>query len=328
MKTIITLEADLKNKKILFVSTKNLDYIRNTQEIKWLTELSSELKVICSPSKNYLFRLFYVYINLLPQLKIGSFDTLFIGFAPQLLFPFFWLFPKKKLIIFDFFISFYDTLVDDRKKVSVESFIARILHYLDKRTIHKADYVVADTKAHGIYFAEEFDYPKDRITVLYIIADTSIYHPKPRKPNEKFEVVYFGSILPVQGIDIVLESIQLLKNNQHIHFTIIGPIKKKFDIQKVDYPNAEFIPWLSQNDLAKKINQADLALSGHFSATVGKADRTIAGKTYIYLAMDKPIILGDSAANHELYHDTESIHFVERGNPKKLALLIENIADK
>ncbi|EOH86856.1 hypothetical protein UAS_01318 [Enterococcus asini ATCC 700915] len=326
MLPIEEIEKKFYNKKILFISTKNLDYIRNTQEINWLKGLASEIEIICHPSNNYFIRLFFVYLKLLPKLIKRDFDGLFLGFAPQLLFPYFPFLPKNKLIVMDFFISFYDTLVDDRKKIKDNTFFSKALHFWDRKTLEKADCVVVDTKAHGEFFSEEFRINKRKIGVLYIEADSSIYQPHPREKNAKFEVIYFGSILPVQGIQVILDALKLLNNHSEIHFTLIGPIGSKFQVNEMDFPNVTFIPWVTQKDLAEYINQADLALSGHFSSTVGKANRTIAGKTYIYLAMQKKIILGDSDANRELYKPSTNIFYVERGNPQALANLIMDIS--
>ena len=78
--------------------------------------------------------------------------------------------------------------------------------------------------------------------------------------------------------------------------------------------------WLSQEDLAKHIDFADLCLAGHFNASIEKAKRTIPGKAYIYRAMEKPMILGENSANHELYsQQEEGIYFVEMGSGEKLA---------
>ena len=44
-----------------------------------------------------------------------DYDLSFVGFAPQLVLPFFRRL-RKKPVIEDFFISLYDTLVQDRKK--------------------------------------------------------------------------------------------------------------------------------------------------------------------------------------------------------------------
>lgn len=321
-------ENAVLNKHVLFVSTKNLDYIRNTQEIKLLTESCSELTTVVSESKSYFKRILYVYVHFIKELIKNRYDVLFIGFAPQLLIVLFPFFPKNKLLIIDFFISFYDTLIDDRKKFKDGGIVSKLLHWLDKATIHRADLVIADTKAHREYFSTSFDFPKEKIKVLYIIADTSIYQKKVHKANSTFEVIYFGSILPVQGLEVILEAMQSLSTDSTIHFTIVGPLQKKYKIDTGDYPQTTFFEWLSQEELSAKINQADLALAGHFSDTIGKAKRTIAGKTYIYKALDKPVILGDSPANHELFEPNKDNIYVPQGSSIKLAEAIKKEAEQ
>ena len=311
----------IKDKKVLFITTKNLDYIRNTQEINIIKENSINYKIIGSKEKSYFKRMINVYWNIL-KTSVKDFDIVFVGFAPQLILPI-WNFKfKKKKIIIDFFISMYDTLVFDRKKIRENSIFAKILKAIDKRTILLADYIISDTKEHGKYFIEEFNADKEKVNVLYLEADKEIYHEekieKPYEVKDKFVVLYFGSILPLQGVNIVLGAIDILKNKKDIFFYIIGPIQKKYN--KVESDNVKYIDWLSQKELAKYINFSDLCLAGHFNKDINKAKRTIPGKAYIYDAMNKKMILGENPANHELFTENkEKYYFVEMGNSEKLA---------
>lgn len=105
---------------------------------------------------------------------------------------------------------------------------------------------------------------------------------------------------------------------------MIGPISVKYN--KVKSDTVTYYDWLTQEELAKQIAIADICLAGHFSADIGKANRTIPGKVYIYQAMGKPIILGDSDANKELFaENNQDIYFVERGSSEQLKKMIESI---
>lgn len=320
------LKETISKKKILFVSTKNKDYLRNVQEINFLDQYGEFCEVLAYSDKSYLKRLIKIYIKLLPKLFSKKYDYFFVGFAPQLIFPYF-LFLKREKLIIDFFISFYDTLVDDRKKIKATSFVAKILKKIDRYVIAKAKIVVVDTKADRDYFVKEFDSTTDKFIVWYIEADTAIFTPAlyEKKQMDRFEIVYFGSILPLQGVEVILEATRKLKHQTDIHFTIIGPINSNLNIKEAEYTNVTFIPWLSQPELANAIQQADLCLAGHFNGEIGKADRTIAGKTYIFKAMEKPVILGDSQANREKFTENEENYYVPRGNPEALSQKIEEI---
>lgn len=318
MKETRTKKELFVRERVLFITTKNLDYLRNTQEIQLLEQQGKEVLILGSYEKSYIKRLCYVYLKLL-GLSRKKFDSVFVGFAPQLIVPFFfWKFRGKKLGI-DFFISLYDTMIWDRNKWKDGSFFAKLFWKLDKRTIQKADIVIADTKAHGAYFIKEFGLSKEKLKVLYLEADSKIYYKRKKEKKKewqnKFIVLYFGSILPLQGVNIVLKSAEILKDVQDIQFVIIGPVKEKIESENITY-----ISWLKQEDLAEWIAMSDLCLAGHFNREIQKARRTIPGKAYIYYAMGKQMILGENPANHELFEKGQKgIYFVEMGNAQKLA---------
>lgn len=318
--------SDIKNKRVLYIATKNSDYLRLTQELRILRENGCEVTEIVSPSKSYPKRLIYVFRKLL-SVKIKDYDMSFVGFAPQLVMPLFGRKLRKKSVMEDFFISMYDTLCCDRKKFRPNGLIGRLLHHIDAKTLAMADKAVCDTNAHGEFFCREFDFPCSKMTTLYLEADSDIYYPRETAENKEFTVLYFGSVLPLQGVSVILDAIGLLKDEQGIRFVFVGPLGKD-NIRKGENIT-EYIQWLPQEKLAERIAQADLCLAGHFSGDIMKAKRTIPGKAYIYRAMNKPMILGDNSANHELYsEDQDGIYFVEMGDPRALAELILRIRDR
>ena len=308
--------SGIEGKKILFVSTKNLDYLRNTQEIRILKACAKEVNVVAFPDKGYAKRLIKVWGSL-ARTKIRDWDMSFIGFAPQLTLPFFRKL-REKPVAEDFFISLYDTFVQDRKKFREGSLLAKALKKLDEKTLRLGDTVIADTRAHAEYFVQELGCDPAKIEVLYLEADEEIYYPMKaaKEPGEPFRVLYFGSVLPLQGVDVVLDAVRLLKDEKGIAFEVIGPVPED---RKPAQENLTCIPWLSQEALARHIARADLCLAGHFSAEIDKAKRTIPGKAYIYRAMEKAMILGDTPANHELFEEDERTVFTPLGDVKTLA---------
>ena len=310
----------LEKKKVVFISTKNLDYIRNSQEINLIKASADSLLIIGSEKNSYFLRLIKIFVQILFT-DFKKYDTVFIGFAPQLVLPFFYFKFRHNVVVEDFFISFFDTLCCDRKKFSENSLAGRLLKKLDKRTLELGDAVICDTRAHGQYFCEDLGCAPEKIQVLYLEADRSIYYPRAKKSSgdEAVHVLYFGTILPLQGVDIIMQAVKLLKDRKDICFEIIGPIP---DHLKVDSPNVNYFRWLSQNELAEHIANSDLCLAGHFAGDIEKAKRTIPGKAYIYEAMEKPMILGESPANRERYRENDKNRFVKMGDPEALALVI------
>lgn len=310
----------LNGKNVLFITTKNLDYLRNVQELRIIRDSARSVEVLGYKDKSYIVRLLKIYFRLL-FMSVKTYDLVFIGFAPQLIVPFFNFKLRGKTVIMDFFISVYDTMVNDRKKFKSTGLAGKFCKWLDKHCIKRAELVVSDTKAHGAYFAKEFGVNPDRIEVVYLEADTSIYHnmeiERPEYLKGKFVVLYFGSILPLQGVEIVNKAIDLLKDNKDLFFYVIGPIKD--ESEKVISDNVKYISWLSQQKLAEHIAYSNLCLAGHFNKDIDKAKRTIPGKAYIYEAMGKAMILGDNPANRELHTEGDKKYFVKMGDAKALA---------
>ena len=318
-----------QQKRVLFITTKNTDYLRNVQEVEWLGSVASSVTVLGYADKSYVKRLIKIWFKLL-FMSMKAYDVAFIGFAPQLILPFFAFKFRKLTVVMDFFISVYDTMAFDRQKFKPTSVFGKLCKWLDRACIRCADAVICDTNAHGDYFSEEFGVDRERIETLYLEADTSIYYPrndeKPDAIKDTFTVLYFGSVLPLQGYDVILEAMSLLKDRQDLHFYFVGPLKNKATV--VQSENIEYFEWLSQPELAKYIGYADLCLAGHFHPTIAKAKRTIPGKAYIYEAMEKPMILGENPATHELYSEDDRHFFVEMGDAQKLADKILEVKER
>lgn len=332
MKTTHTFPDDwVARKNVLFITTKNLNYIRNAQEIACLRRSAGQLQVIGCEKGGTISRLLRVWLRLL-FLPVRSYDVVFIGFAPQLILPFWgWKF-RKQTVVADFFISFYETLVFDRQIFRTKSLAAALAHRLDTTVCQRADRVFADTCADADYFIRKFGLTAEKTKVFYLEADMSVFYPReslPARlgPTEKFVVLYFGSILPLQGVDVILQCVRLMRQDTSIVFNLIGPVPQKERRLCADLPNVHFTDWLPQNDLAERIAQADLCLAGHFNARIQKACRTIPGKAYIYHAMGKPMILGDNPANHELFDENgKTVYYVRMGDAGSLAEKIRQIA--
>ena len=177
MENFSELDSLFRDKRVLYITTKNRDYIRVTQEINYLSKVAKEVVVIGSGAKGYAKRLAYVFKALIGQ-SMADIDVVFVGFAPQLIMPFFGRKLKKRQVVIDFFISVYDTMVLDRKKFKDGGLLAKFCKSLDESTLKRADYIVCDTKAHGGFFASELHADAKKLRVLYLEADKSIYYPR------------------------------------------------------------------------------------------------------------------------------------------------------
>lgn len=345
------LQTLIKNRNVVFITVKNKDYIRVRQLERICLKDAASLQIISSERGNPLSRA----IDIKHRIKKDLFEEceiLILGFLPQLIFKRAVAMAKdcnpSVLVISDFFLSIFDTVVLDRRYVGEKGFIAKFLRRLDKRTLEDANLVITDTKSDADFFAEEFGVSRDKFEVLYLEADEEIYFRSKEtstlEKNGKKIALYFGTGLPLQGTDVVLEAFrQLITARRQIICIYVGGFKLiPKDIIKEycticeseeDFEEAisrnngkiVIIKWLSQEKLSKVIDLSDICLAGHFNSAIDKADRTIPGKAYIYEAMGKTMILGDTKANRELFLDDDKHHFVTRGDSKALAECVAKI---
>jgi glycosyltransferase involved in cell wall biosynthesis len=146
--------------------------------------------------------------------------------------------------------------------------------------------------------------------------------------HDRFVVFFHGTYRPVQGIDIIIKAAQALVEHRDIVFKIIGRGPEKVGIARMvadmGLRNVELLAWVPYGELPRQIETSSVCLGGHFS-TFDKADRVIAGKTFQYLAMRRPVIVGDTPANREIFQDHENVLMVKKGDANDLAEAILNL---
>jgi glycosyltransferase involved in cell wall biosynthesis len=89
--------------------------------------------------------------------------------------------------------------------------------------------------------------------------------------------------------------------------------------------NIDLVGWIPLEQLPDHISRASICLGGHF-ALIPKASRVISTKTFQFVAMQKPTIVGDNPATRELFCPGEHVYAVPMGNPEALARAIQTLA--
>lgn len=299
--------------------------------------LSQGIDIIeCSSNgRNYFIR----YSSILKKFLFNrdrEYDLIFIGFFGQPLVPVI----KKltdKTIIFDAFLSAYDTICFDRKIFNPKSPTGKFFYWIDKNSCEVADKVLLDTNAHIEYFVNTFFMERSKFKRVFVGADENIFYPRKRKYSKKFKIFYYGTYKPSHGTEYIVKAAKKLEKYKDIEFEIVGKGMEYRRITKlarqIDVKNIRFIKWLPYEDIPLHIAEANICLGGHFGCTE-KAKRVIAGKTFQFIAMKKPVIVGDNLANKELFKNEENALMVEHGNENSLAEAIlklkenKDLADK
>lgn len=344
----------ITNQKILFVCGREKEYVRNKILADQLKQQKNQLKIISSKKKNFLLRHFEIYQKVISfRFKRKKVDLVFVGFYGYLLVPLLKALYPQKPLFFDAFVANYETLQEDASKFSQlgkplgflfkqlsRKKILKLAFLFDKLSFSLSQRLYIDTQAHKDYLVKTYQVKPAKISVFYLGVDKKLFFPqkisKPKKYQNKFLVFYYGTGQPLQGIKVILKAAKICETkNSQIYFILVGPLRQKYPhlINKLSLKNTEFINWLKYDSLPKKIAQADLCLGGHFADTP-RAKRVIAGKTFQFLAMQKPTIVSQNQANNELQNQKEwpriknLVHFCPSDDPSKLAHKINQIAPK
>jgi len=239
---------------------------------------------------------------------------------------------QRKPIVLDAYVSTYDTLCEDRGWFRPRSPLGRLAFWLDQRSCDVAARVIVDTQSHAHYFATMFDLPQDKLAPVYVGCDENLFYPRADTSGapDLFEVFYYGAFLPLHGTDIIVQAAALLRDRPEIHFTIGGAGARYAAVQsmvaELSLETVDLIGWIPLEQLPTYIAAAAVCLGGHFS-TIPKAARVISTKTFQFIAMRKPTIVGDNAATRELFVPGEHVSAVPMGDPEALAAAIRALAD-
>ena len=311
--------------KFCYFGIYDSSYSRNRIIIDGLLQNGVEVIECSVDHKKYSsFLKYFILFKKALGLNRTEFEKVIVGFPGSTVVWLAWiLFPKKK-IIFDAFLSQYDSNILDRRLHGKFSLHA-IWHWLlDFYSCFLAGKVLLDTNAHIDYFVDTFKINRQKFIRVFVGAEDKIFYPRERlKDNKIFTVHFHGTYIPLQGASYIIEAIKILKD-ENIFFRLVGNgqdfKKTQSEIQRADLKNVEQIGSVPLEELPRYIEEADLCL-GIFGDTP-KANRVIPNKVFQYIAMGKPVITSETPAIGELFKNGDNIILCERANAESLAKAI------
>jgi glycosyltransferase involved in cell wall biosynthesis len=303
---------------LLFACGREPAYVRNQMMLRGLHQ-HFDTVALTSDSPWIIAR----FIRVSSQLLRGhpGCEASFIGFYGHPLMLLARRLPRP--ILFDAYVSTYNVLCFGRRWFPPSSPLGQLAFLLDRAACQRADRVILDTRAHAAYFARTLAVREDKLRVVYVGCDESHFYPRPvSAAREEFVVFYYGSFLPLQGIEHIVRAAKLLERETGLQFWIGGQgrgYRRIFALaHELALTNLRFLGWIPYANLPALIAQADLCLGGHFSNS-RRAREVIPTKTYQFLAMAKPTIVGDTLANTELLAHGETAYFCPIADPQALA---------
>ncbi|SOC80330.1 hypothetical protein SAMN06296241_1878 [Salinimicrobium sediminis] len=250
----------------------------------------------------------------------------------------------KKKIVTDFYVSFYDTHVLDKKPlpkgeiVNMDSSAASKLWHNDRKIIKNADFTFFLNSTEAKYYLQLLDlnYSSEEHFILPICTeewqDCELNYYS-NKNQRTFNICWWGTYIPLHGLEKIISAAQILKENYKLnfHFHLLGTNREKARpylklIQDLNLSNVVSI----HNDKTFSngklegflLKNCDLVL-GNFGDSE-KAKNVIVNKIIDGIAMKAPVLTGESLAPKEFFSEDQI--FYTRNVPEAMALSIYNIA--
>ena len=233
---------------------------------------------------------------------------------------------RQRSLVLVAFISLYDTIVLDRRQVPVDSLKARALKWFEQLGFRCADLILVDTVEHGKYLAELYHLPLEKFVRSFVGEDDDFFPLLPEAQTEEmFRVLFFGTYVPLHGVDTVLAAAGHLREVPGVELVLVGKgqlyAQIRQEAEQLQLPNLRFIDqWISPAQLREQVRQADVCL-GIFGQTA-KAARVIPLKVFDALALGRPIITRDSPAIRELLEHERNVLLCPAGDGLALAAAI------
>jgi glycosyltransferase involved in cell wall biosynthesis len=255
-------------------------------------------------------------------------DVYVLGFRGHEIFWIIRLIAIGKRMVFDEFMSPSDALLSEKKAGKAGRLLGYLTLPLEWMCLRFSGRCLTDTELHRDFIAQRFGVPPSTIDVVYVGAvpdDQDPGHPSSigtAGNSRPLSVLFYGTFLPLHGIDTVLHACKLLEGRP-IEFRIIGgqgkPLARFLELLGALQPgNVVHDKWVDFADLqATVIPNADLCLGGPFGGTP-QARRIITGKTFQFLAQSKPTVIG--RVNEPVdFIDRENCLLVDQASPESLA---------
>jgi len=305
--------------KVLFTCADKPTISRNKFH-RALLQKTFDCDECVSEGKSYLSRIPSILLRL-PFKMVGK-DFYFVSYMGHFLVILIRFFTQKP-IVFDFYLSIYDMMCNDRKVYSPESLAGKLTWWIEKRSLEKADFIIVDTHTLIKTLSKTYHIPKEKfVRVPLTINEENVIPKKVNRYKEIFTVLYVGSYIPLHGTPVIIEAAKILEEKgEDVFFLMIGqgPDHHTCLTRAKTYGlnNIEFKGFMPLEELNYYYNACDINL-GLFN-NGERANSVVLNKTNDSFRVGKPHLTLATDAMKEAFKDNEDIFYVNDIDPQTLA---------
>lgn len=232
----------------------------------------------------------------------------------------------RRPIIFDELVNFTEWM-EEHRRLRPGTLPYRLFRRRYASLVKHCRFVLADTDAHARYSAKLNRLAVSRYRTIPVGTDETVFQPPidPPAKTEPFTVFYYGHMLPLHGLSYLLDSALLLKDTA-INFRIVGG-KRRSKIAEACRQAAAagahitYQEWIPFEELPAAASAADLAVGGPLGDTL-QSQFVITGKTYQFLALGMPVLMGRNQVN-DGFRDKVNCLMVPQADAQAIADVIQ-----
>lgn len=239
-------------------------------------------------------------------------------------------FARETPIVWDAFLSIYDTVVRDRAMVGPGHPVARVLFAWERAACRAATRVVLDTRAHGAMFADLYGIDPGKLASVPVGAELTAFPRQPPRPvpapPARPRVLFYGQFIPLHGIATIVAAARLAPD---LDWQIIGTGQEaaaiRADLVADPVAHLAWTDWADYAALIEHIAAADVCL-GIFGCSE-KAARVIPNKAYQILASGRPLVTRDGPAARDFFgpDPVPGVRLVPPGDAAALAAAVRDL---
>jgi glycosyltransferase involved in cell wall biosynthesis len=257
-------------------------------------------------------------------------DAVLIPAFNQTLAPFVWALSRftRTPVILDYMVGLTD-VNEDRQTVSgVRAWLFRQIDRFNTRRL----VTLTDTAAHRETFRRLLGGSVKNMHVVPVgVKPEWLTVPPPPAETSPLVAQFIGTYIPFQGVDVILQAAQLLRDDPRLRFELIGggqTYEQSVRLaQSLALPNVDFIMgFFTFSQLLPHLMQSTISLGVFGSAQ--KTRYVVPNKVYDGLAMGRAVITAESPALREFFAPGEHLITVPAGDAEALASALRALADQ
>lgn len=210
----------------------------------------------------------------------------------------------------------------EKFKVSKESYIYKTLIWIEKISIGFSDHVIISNHLWENKLVSR-SVNKEKCTTIMNYPDTNIFYKRSKeRNNDKFIIIYPGSLSWHQGLDIAIKAFASIKDQApEVEFHIYGEGDSKRSLIDLVYQlgldgRVLFKESLPIDKIADVMSKADIGVVPKRANTFG--NEAFSTKILEFMALGIPVIISRTRID-QFYFDESLVTFFESENVKDLA---------